>query len=122
MNEPTNGTRPVRAVVLWGYGVLLAALVLGTATFVVVIVTIHRSDAETACRARIATYAADVQAELDSTAWDAMSARVVEGRQIDLIERARQIADLRRRLDEARDLRRRSPVLCAENSDFNPPS
>lgn len=120
--HPTNGNgRRARAVVLWAFAAVLAGQVLATGAFLAMIAGNRRSDAEAACRARIANHAAEIRDVRDSAGWDALAATVLERQQIDTLARAKQIRDLDRSLADASDLRSRAGERCATDPDFVPP-
>lgn len=121
-DHPPNGNgRRARVVVLLAFAAVLLGQALATAAFITMIAGNRRSDAETACRARIANHAAALRDDRDSAGWDALAASVLERQQIDTFGRAKRIRDLDQALAEASDLRSHAGERCATDPDFVPP-
>lgn len=122
MTEATNGSRPVRAVVLWAFAVVLVVLLMAIAAALAVLADNAQAERERACRSRIVAHAEGIRDARDSAGWDALADRVLQGQQIDTQARARQIDDLNAALAGASDLRRRADDVCAQDPAFIPPT
>lgn len=80
------------------------------------------SDAQTACRARIANAAEAIRADRDSLGWQSLVDRFVAGTSAGLEDRAQQMKALNQRFLAATDLRVHAADTCARNPEFQPPS
>jgi hypothetical protein len=117
----TNGNgRRARAVVLWAFAVVIVVLVMAIGVFLSLMASNHRSDLETACRARISNKAAAIRDAQGSALADGLATTAIERQQVDTKALAQGIRDLGQQLAAASELRSRANDICATNPDFTP--
>lgn len=122
MTGHSNGNgRRTRAVVLWAFAAVLAALALATSTFVFMTLNARWAEDERACRGRITAHAEALRDARDSALADGLATTAIERQQVDTRSLAQEIRDLGKRVRAAGDLRKNADALCHENSDFTPP-
>lgn len=120
-DHPNGNGRRTRAVVLWAFAAVAAALVYAGTAVIVDTLNDRRLEAEQQCRARISNRAADFRDQQQVATNNGLALSVIERQQTDARAVAQRIRDLGAALDAASGVRSRSIEICADNPDFTPP-